>query len=386
MTLFYRFRSINQIITKYQELERQTIFFAAPEQLNDPIEGSKDIVWAGTSTNWLSLFEHYVQSLVWAYIETLATGGKRRLELTNIPVCWSYKIPPVYRAIPLINKIVNEIKNNCQMDRLTNQIASYAQQVRHSDLLIYLSVVHSNSLAVIIEAYETNKELLNIKDCEKRHSISKMLGVNQSLLNISDPLAAETIKTILIENGLFEPLKQTGADTIWSKILSATPNSNLNRNLRYKYENSLKTYSANEDNQQRLVLDWLVLDFLEMYIDWLEKQLQGKWYTACFMRNWANSSMWGNYADNHKGVCLAFQADNNDRWPSIALKQFSGMTRRSNSIGTEHRDFHPTIFHKVNYATRPAEMNFFQEIEMQETAHSDSLEIQHWRRNYWENF
>ena len=47
MTLFYRFRSPISLLEEHQELERQTIYFARPEQLNDPMEGFRDIFWAG---------------------------------------------------------------------------------------------------------------------------------------------------------------------------------------------------------------------------------------------------------------------------------------------------------------------------------------------------
>ena len=53
MTNFYRFRSVEQLLGEYSELERQTIFFASLEDLNDPMEGFRDIVWHGDSILWL---------------------------------------------------------------------------------------------------------------------------------------------------------------------------------------------------------------------------------------------------------------------------------------------------------------------------------------------
>ena len=35
------------MLRKFQELEKQTIYFASPEELNDPMEGLRDIVWDG---------------------------------------------------------------------------------------------------------------------------------------------------------------------------------------------------------------------------------------------------------------------------------------------------------------------------------------------------
>ena len=56
----YRFRSIDALLDKYQELESQTIYFASPDELNDPMEGFRDIVWSGDKIVWTNFFKHYV--------------------------------------------------------------------------------------------------------------------------------------------------------------------------------------------------------------------------------------------------------------------------------------------------------------------------------------
>lgn len=45
MSEFYRFRSAERLLGEHAELERQAIFFAAPEDLNDPMEELQDVVW-----------------------------------------------------------------------------------------------------------------------------------------------------------------------------------------------------------------------------------------------------------------------------------------------------------------------------------------------------
>ena len=60
MAEFFRFRSIDALLGKFQELEKQTIYFASPEELNDPMEGLRDIVWDGDKIVWTNFFKHYV--------------------------------------------------------------------------------------------------------------------------------------------------------------------------------------------------------------------------------------------------------------------------------------------------------------------------------------
>jgi hypothetical protein len=42
----YRFRPIERLLAK-NELQNQEVFFAKPENLNDPMEGFRDVFWKG---------------------------------------------------------------------------------------------------------------------------------------------------------------------------------------------------------------------------------------------------------------------------------------------------------------------------------------------------
>lgn len=56
---FYRFRPLDRALGG--ELENQQIYFAKPEQLNDPAEGFRDIIWKGDAVLLENLFRHYIQ-------------------------------------------------------------------------------------------------------------------------------------------------------------------------------------------------------------------------------------------------------------------------------------------------------------------------------------
>jgi len=47
MDYVYRFRSIDALLGERAELAKQEIFFASRKQLNDPVEGYKDLFWKG---------------------------------------------------------------------------------------------------------------------------------------------------------------------------------------------------------------------------------------------------------------------------------------------------------------------------------------------------
>ena len=79
-------------------------------------------------------------------------------------------------------------------------------------------------------------------------------------------------------------------------------------------------------------------EFPTMYVERLEGLLWPKWYTACFTTSYHNSSLWGHYADGHKGVCLIFRAAETER---------------------PDRKVH---FHVANYVDRLPEVDFFRSI------------------------
>jgi len=48
----YRFRPVHAVLDKYEELAKQEIYFSPPEELNDLIEGYKDVFWSGDQILW----------------------------------------------------------------------------------------------------------------------------------------------------------------------------------------------------------------------------------------------------------------------------------------------------------------------------------------------
>jgi hypothetical protein len=138
----------------------------------------------------------------------------------------------------------------------------------------------------------------------------------------------------------------------------------------------------------------VIFDFPKVYVEQLERLLWSKWYTACFMKRYRNSSVWGHYGDSHKGTCLIFEAVETDNSHSLELNRRTG----SGSI---------TIpFYEVSYANKPGEIDFFRTIcrlpvaALKELWYTDQNgnvsecashigpdgDEDTWRKSYWENF
>jgi hypothetical protein len=71
----YRFRPISAVLDNYEELAKQEIYFSTPEELNDPMEGYKDVFWSGDRIVWRNLLRHYVLCAARSRSSRGATGA-----------------------------------------------------------------------------------------------------------------------------------------------------------------------------------------------------------------------------------------------------------------------------------------------------------------------
>jgi hypothetical protein len=81
----YRFRPVEAVLDEYEELAKQQIYFSTPGELNDPMEGYKDVFWSGDQIVWRNLLRHYVLCLLQTIYSCLILGPEfERVDLKNI--------------------------------------------------------------------------------------------------------------------------------------------------------------------------------------------------------------------------------------------------------------------------------------------------------------
>jgi hypothetical protein len=81
----YRFGPIERILKK-NELQKQEVFFAKPENLNDPMEGFRDVFWKGDEIVWRNLLRHYLLCLDRAFALLVVCREDRPFGWNEIPV------------------------------------------------------------------------------------------------------------------------------------------------------------------------------------------------------------------------------------------------------------------------------------------------------------
>ncbi len=106
----------------------------------------------------------------------------------------------------------------------------------------------------------------------------------------------------------------------------------------------------------------IVSTFPEVYLNSLENLSYGDWYTACFVAEVSQASMWAYYGDGHRGACLKFKTSalpNGE--PALRLNRVIAIggtaqdTRRTSQ-------YSPQPFQEVRYEDRYPEIDFFRSL------------------------
>lgn len=378
----YRFRDIDKLLgEEYSELERQTIYFASPDQLNDPMEGVQDIVWRGDKIVWTNLFKHYVFCLNSFLLSFRVLGNYGDLEAGYIPIMGRRDEPPASQMAELFNTVWNKIYEELGLSLLIENLERREREVRSSELQHYLYSSHFPMIARIQEA----------------HVDYRIVPEEERLECQNLPLNA------LLEGDYFELLHKLESEheNFSENIFLHLQQITRGQRLRHKY-NLRKTRADKFEQNKQMIL----FDFTETYIEQLGKLLWPDWYAACFTRTFSNSSVWANYTDGHKGVCLIFETYESPDGISLELERVTSRSIDSKGDIKENWGFSPMFFHDIEYNDRPLSIEFFRNIgrlpvpDLMKLWYTDeegniSECASHffsgnkeatWLENYWENF
>jgi len=368
----YRFRSVENLLEKFHELENQEIYFAPPEELNDPMEGFLDIYWRGDKIVWEKLLQHYIRCLSQVYTLALLLGDSKKIELQDIPlVNW----PTGARMDQdVVNNIQNSFFKEKTIQDLPDALAKRTNPVRRMELLSYLYFIHSFAVNAVSTEFlkkqfishplsDTN--LQNITNGLKKHGNPIQLINQMEHNNEGIPKMAELLYRIV-------------GSMIDESILKAKFNIN----------------SIAASNHF-----FLLVEFPKHFISRMEMLMYPNWYSASFLKNCDNSAVWGHYGEQHKGVCLIFKDKIVDGNYELNLNKEYGWNNAGAQIGMR-----PQKFIKVEYDSKHVEIDFFRSLGRapihvlnqqwyRDSAGNISICAQHltgksdeWREKYWGNF
>jgi hypothetical protein len=376
--LLYRFRRTEALIGEYKELERQEIYFSSPDELNDPVEGFKDMFWLGDEIIWKNFLKHYLLCLENVCETFLIDGENFLISPAIIPVLKTANDFPTEAYKKLYKDICDLFFKNAIAEKWPAILASRTTPVRQNELYAYLKSIHIHALNSIFTVYENFNLMPRRPDDDplRRFEIKDVIGLSVNWANskAENQDTEDAIERIFAE--MKHKLSEDDLITLYNRPLNAI----VQKNRRMLYGT-----------------------FPEAYLKCLERLVHPEWYTATFTTSCNNPSMWGHYGDEHKGVCLIFKAGQIDTNPHLRLYGINGIGGAKNNLQPSY-GYSDRQFYKIKYAEKYPEIDFFRslgalpmpalntgwyanEFKNRSTcadAIYDDEEI--WRKNYWDVF
>ena len=356
---------MDALLGQRHELENQTTYFASPEELNDPMEGFRDIVWSGDKIAWTNLFKHYASYLNYHLLMFRILGKSVELNIDSNPILVSLAQPLIPLEKKLFDEAWHKFLNVSNMQEVIKALANTKRKIRYKEIVVYLKTVHFTFLDQIQKSYIVHGLMSESETPHKPEDLPDVTWLIERILNFIQ----ET------EENEFDSL---------DNILSFSEEAS--NNLMLKLEHDIRKLFKRIPRRYIVpILNELALsDFTQAYVDNLKNLPFPKWWTACFTKSYDNLSVWAKYADGHKGACLIFK--DNLNWKSVKYRI--------------------TGFHKVSYQNKPTELDFFRSIgagtvaEIMKTWYTDKdgnrsecashigdeSEGAAWRKDYWDNF
>ncbi|EDM59364.1 DUF2971 domain-containing protein [Vibrio parahaemolyticus] len=376
---FYRFRTLEKLLTApYSELENQTIYFSPPETLNDPQEGYRDIYWKGDSILWRNLFKNYITSLETLVIEWNLMGSLEPINFDNMDVFRTIEEYPTPQYQALVNGICDRFLSDNGLKLLIEQLANRELPVRKNELETYLNLIHPYALQVIFEEYKANN-LTSFEanfTTDRDNYLHEVLN-NKWLSNIGKVIDSSKEDTDL--ESIFQLSKSIREQLHLSNLLGMEPIDESDTEKLNAFTNSL--------NMNK--------NFPSLYIKKLEDLAYPRWFTACFMSECENASVWGHYGNNHTGVCLIYESDDTN---SLRIER-----PVSTSCSGTHSEFRPHQLKEITYSDSDSRaIDFFNSLGRLPafkihnhwfksesgdiSPNIDKFDSDEWRAKYWDEF
>ncbi len=314
----YRFRTIDALLGSREELERQELYFASPHELNDPMEGFKDLFWSGDQIVWENLIRHYIRYLIYVTSIVVLMGEDFEEQDYGDLVFHTNATFPSEKIRLLYNDTCISAFEGSFISDFLKPFTSDRRQVRRDELLFILRTLHGQILSSVFSNF-------------KKYKIGKFAD------NIPQDLATRLLATLTkgltslqggFNSSIFDALKK-GSDTLYEEM---------------SYHRALS-----QNDKKASGVSYLAFQIPDRYLADVGRLIYFDWYAVCFCEKRDNPSIWAHYADGHRGVCLVFDTNKgSDETFYLGL----------NSSGRK-MDF---PFYKIEYTEKFETIDFFRSL------------------------
>ena len=316
----FRYRSFERGL---QEITNQTIYFAARNELNDPVvEGYINVYWEGDKIAWNRLFRNYVCSLYRALMGYLLQGKEEDIRQKAAIEDVHY-----FDDVPF-GKILKELGDSFLQHDLVQRFSAIFDKLKvrisRDDLIICLRFIHHFALIDTLSSFlshgSESEEIRNL--CSKLQEQAKRMAYKAE------------------------------HDKIWEQDQGIR--QKLFHHLVNVYNDTFQQIYASVTDAQKRTWLTVMVDFPKAYVDNLEKFIHPDVYMACFSGNGNDNSMWGQYAESHCGMCMIYKPHmvNGRNAISLLLPYMYSKDGRTDR-------YQDSILYPINYGGTVREANFF---------------------------
>lgn len=338
----YRFRNTEFLLGKYKELEKQEIYFASQNELNDPMEGFFDTFWRGDQIVWKNFIVNYTYSLEHIFKLFAILGESKKIVSEDILLTHQLnRKHQNQRNNENLRQIIEDLFDNKIIQELPQSLSKRNKPIRRNELIQYLIFMHTYCLNSINKIHIKNgfgipKLHLDTTFFDiKLQSIGNFPELVNQIENENKGLATEELMTFF---------------NIAAKSIQ------------------LSTQKIIDEDKMPDNLILITSDFPQMYVKKIVDELYPPWYSASFISDYRNSSVWGHYADKHKGVCLKFKTTEINNELTLKIEREYGISDKPLI------DFVPKKFMKIEYQRNYPEIDYFRSL-----GRMNKFELE----NYW---
>lgn len=319
---------MDALLGKRAELERQSIYFAPAESLNDPMEGLRRLNWRGDRITWRNLLRHYIICLENRIVQALLHDDDATLDPSGISVFQMLDNAPTPASRRLLKQCIQLVEETDLHAAFLDFLADANREISFTELKQHLRMVHLDWMGIIQHVMFENG-----------------LMPARSTLRPENSSLASNLRTM---QSLLPKLKEEHGDNALEAMFEVQEMVGTGLSLHIAYNND---DTASNKKQS------LIFDFPHEYLTCLLKLVYPPWYVACFSNRYDNVSMWSYYANEHNGCCLVFRKQDGPAHQNLKLKGARGFGMR----GVFH-DVQKLALQPVSYTSEHHTLEFFSNI------------------------
>ena len=285
----YRYRTIQSALL---ELENGSFYFAAPKELNDPVEGYLKLFWQGDKPAWEGLLKNFVCSLFYNLQTYLLMSARvypaaQKNFLNDLQNKILLSDIHQFDNLPL-GRIFLELSENFLA---TDNVQTVVEFYGNDEIKCY-----GRELEFILRTVTDDACRLCVRKCKDLSLIRA--AFDEKFFDVAYEISFDELKHVsdAERKRRIDEIENLNCDLMESGLLA------LKMDARH--------FDAEFALKQRIL--WLQFIFPRMYVEQLKAIMYPNGYVVCFSDTPTNSAMWGNYADNHKGICFIYETETVD--------------------------------------------------------------------------